>query len=458
MPSRPRVSERGLASFVAFGCAPPGETLFENVYRVRGGETCVVTRSSITRTRTETAPELASAEARNANRSIDTLASALWQTIVDAVSEVIEEHTHVAVLGGGGLDSGALLAATIALTRGASPREVSNVFMAFDGPESDVPYHRDLARSLGITPLLLTPLDVPCDVATAPDICLDGQPYPYPTLPFDLTWHRRAREAGATLVITGAGGDELLGGDLRFMAARARRSPLGALREALALQVPWPTTPASRLREWLAQPLAKPHVPTSILVRHIERQHLARMPWLGEATRECIHAAAVSQAQETADLSPTGRYLREAYAPSWSDFADARAQLEIATSIKRADPLLSSRVLRFVSSVPVDRLACDHLHRGLLRRALRGRVPDSLRLRTGKAYFEPALHQALAAPAFAHLLASLSDPNETSARDLVNRTRYVAAHRALLATPAPEVSWPDLWQAIGAEAFLRANA
>ena len=462
----PPVSELGLTWWIAFGAAPKHATLYEGVHRVGSYERIVVTPNATTQRRALPIPEAelmrlfvenspeprrGRAGARQARDEAghEALAERLWSTIDQAVSAATRGHDRVAILGGGGLDSSTLLATALAHARGGSIAEVVNVFMAFAGPDSDVPYHRDVAKSLGITPVIVKPTD-PTELPA--DTCLDAQPYPFPTLPFDLMWHRRAREAGATVVLTGAGGDELFGGDLRYFAHRAKHEPFAAVREALALTVPWETTRASRLREWIAQPLAKASLPESVVASHVRRQWLARMPWLGPGPRACIEEAARLQARtHVAETTPYGRFAHEASGSSWCDFADARTQLESACDITREDPFLQDVLLRFLSATPLAAFFSGGLHRGLLRRALRGRVPDSVRLRRGKAVFEPALNEALRVPAFSAMLAKFTSTPVLESMGLVDGPRFRIACRTI--HDPQSAGWCDLWQTMSAEGF-----
>jgi asparagine synthase (glutamine-hydrolysing) len=134
--------------------------------------------------------------------------------------------------------------------------------------------------------------------------------------------------------------------------------------------------------------------------------------------------------------------------------ADERGQHEIAVGIPRLDPYLDAELIEFMLSVPARMLLHDHRMRGLYRQAMRGVLPESLRLRADKASFEPAISElfggAAGNPAFQELLrmealGDLGMVEPRSYREALARTIAGKSRRG----------WLETWPALTVEAFVR---
>jgi hypothetical protein len=89
--------------------------------------------------------------------------------------------------------------------------------------------------------------------------------------------------------------------------------------------------------------------------------------------------------------------------------------------------------------------------RGLLREAMRGLVPDRVRLRPDKAYFETALADLFRAIRHEPWLDDLLSMRELAGLGLVEPKPF----RAELDRMVRENDWFSLWPPIAVEAFLR---
>ena len=90
--------------------------------------------------------------------------------------------------------------------------------------------------------------------------------------------------------------------------------------------------------------------------------------------------------------------------PFMLEGGDTQVQAHRGFGIQRMDPLLDDELIAFVCSLPPAFLLHGGQTRGLLRAAMKGLVPDAVRLRTDKAKFEPAMAEAVrAAGGFAAL-------------------------------------------------------
>jgi asparagine synthase (glutamine-hydrolysing) len=134
--------------------------------------------------------------------------------------------------------------------------------------------------------------------------------------------------------------------------------------------------------------------------------------------------------------------------------ADERGQHEVAIGIPRLDPYLDAELIEFIFSVPADMLLYGHRMRGLYRHAMRGVLPESLRLRPDKASFEPAIRElfdgAARDPRFQELLKmeALGDLGMVEPRPYREAlTHTIAGHS--------KRGWLETWPALAVEAFVR---
>jgi asparagine synthase (glutamine-hydrolysing) len=392
--------------------------------------------------------------------SVEDLAAELWSRVVASVRRAAEGARTIAVMVGGGVDSSGLLAAAVALARGAGPREVLAIALDFDALGGDRPYLDDLARELGIVPMRLRPSDA--GPFYRGSFVLDAQPYILTIAPMEQLVFRRARERGAEVLLSGYLADEILAGDLRTLAIEALSgSPASALRLAARLRLPWDTTLRERLESFVLRPLLKPLVPRRLLCRVGERQHARDFPWAGERMRRVLSELRSWAADQPPPRTPEERFDRFARSILLADYGDWRGQMESATGLVREDPYADEDVLDLMARVPPRALVHGDLHRGLFRVALRGRVPDSIRLRTDKSCFEPAFAEAAEAGGGFDALGDLWHVRELEGLGVVESAPFRAAMEPLFRDPSSTAECAELWsyatQALACESFARGH-
>lgn len=388
-------------------------------------------------------------DAREATRLV---ADALREAVACAVAG----HGRVAVLASGGVDSSALLAATLAEARGANAREVHAIALDFAGPGDDRPYLADLARALDIVPVRVAPESGAAYVRRA--LVCDEMPYPSADAGYTWALLEAARNRGAEIVLSGIGGDDLFDGDPEVFADPAAGSlPLRLLRAA-RLRSPWGEPGVSQAWWYALRPRLRPHVPRALRRRRALATWRARWPWAGER----LAAFLARRAEEVADAAPDGgAYERFVTQPHLARVLDLREQLAVASGVRRVDPLLDESVVALVASLPPALLLHGGMARGLFREAVRGLVPDRVRLRTDKAGFAPALAAQLRAAGGARAFADLATPRALAALGLVDARRFGEELDRRLgerhgADPAGDAeAWTGLWPVLAAEAFAR---
>lgn len=435
--------------------ASPEATLFEGIARLLPGEALVASVGSGAHVRRRD-------EARRAPslpRDDRDLPAALWAELRAAVGRATRGARRVAVLAGGGVDSSAMLAAALAELRGATAAEVVAISLDFAGPGDDRPHRRALADALGIVPLLVTPEDAGAHVPRA--LLMDDLPYVGQSGPLDLALAARARDAGADVVLSGAGGDELFAGDLRELASLLLRGRLvTAWRAARGVVPPWAPSLPARVADYLVRPLVRPLVPRRALAARARAADRGAYPWAGA---ELAAMLADARAQGVAAQRPPPRTFDER-ARAWAhdtrflEHADLRDLIERETGLEREDPFLDARLVAWVSALSIEQLNRGPRHRGLLREAAAlGGVPSSITSRVDKAHFEPAFARSLAAAGGLDALADLPRLERLVTMGMVTERGAASLRAAIVRDPSGPSSaeaWSALWQLMSLEAFL----
>ncbi len=393
-------------------------------------------------------------------------ATRLFDAVGASVARAVGAGQRIAVMAGGGVDSSALLAATLAHARGASPKEITALTWDFGGDGDDRPYMRDLENALGIVPIRVSPAGAAPSFARS--LVVESAPYTLLCGAMELQTFALAKERGCEMVLTGIGGDEVLAGAVQaaVLGGMVDRSGLGrmaalpgALRRALALDVSTAKTPLRRVGDFLVRPLLRPLAPRRLRMRNFVRRMGSATPWLGPVGRTALESAARETTAET--HVPDGarsRYLHFADRTLFEEYMDLRALLEEESGLRRADVYLDDALVELIARIPPQHLVHGGRHRGLFREALRGHVPESIRLRRTKASFDDAIQAYAASPEARALVRSLG--NDSLAADLgIADRRLLAGAATRIASERDPAAYglglSYLWSTLAAEAFLR---
>jgi len=213
---------------------------------------------------------------------------------------------------------------------------------------------------------------------------LDMPVYPNIAMSFEL--NRMVRRNGSRVLLTGEGGDHWLAGSASSCADLLRHlRPVRLSRQvsATAGAPGWPS-PTSVLWHYGV----KPHVPPSIRRRAGRRGQNSCPSWLRQSFADDIHLT-----ERVARRLPRGPNLATAAAAAKLDdgwFAHAREMGERATSSvgqELRDPFDDRRVVEYALALPDDQRQRGPVAKHVLREALGGLLPDSVRTRLDKSNY-----------------------------------------------------------------------
>jgi asparagine synthetase B (glutamine-hydrolysing) len=156
--------------------------------------------------------------------------------------------------------------------------------------------------------------------------------------------------------------------------------------------------------------------------------------------------------------APAARYARLLRFPSLSRWLQMRVQEEAVGGYALRAPFFDDDFLRFASTLPPLSLMQGGFLRGLMRDAMRGLVPEGLRLRETKGTFFFFTEQTIAAAGGLDILSGLADVRMLAALDLVNRNSFRAFFDGFRGVPHLDATYYELWHVLSIEAFLRQHS
>jgi asparagine synthase (glutamine-hydrolysing) len=389
------------------------------------------------------------------------LARMLRNEFRDAALRAVVGEKRVAVAVGGGLDSSALLATVVGLAREHGAFEVDALSWDYRSHVGDDrPFLQQLLEHLGVGAIYESP-----SMAARwlhQNFVLDGAPAYGPAAPFGLGLMDLARRNGARVLLTGGGGDYAVDADPRLLVEHARHGGLmKSLAAAARLEGPWPG-PSWRVWQFLFKPLVRsllrPLIPDRIVAAR-RRGQMRRAPsWAGPRLRRHLRGLPLPES-----VAPPGLHATpcERYAwfvkQSWLiEGMRLRGQHEAAVDCVHREPYLDARFLRFVARIPPDLLWHGNLSRGLFREAMRGVIPEGVRLRRSKALQEPMLTQCVEAAGGFGALRPLATVRILADLGMVEPKPFLAAFDEW-ARLSRDYDWMQVWPVIAIEGFLRAR-
>jgi asparagine synthase (glutamine-hydrolysing) len=336
----------------------------------------------------------------------------------------------VGVLTGGGLDSAGMLGLACRWAANGTGRSAFAVALDYEAEGDDRPHLAALERHLRCEVVRVPPEDAASRMVLINGV--DASPFPWPTGPLEVELLAVAKAHGAERCLSGAGGDELFNGDPRSLSTLVKRGHvLGALARARRLQ----GFGRPRFFAWLVRPLLAELQPKGLRAWRARRHSPALPAWCGPVVQAFV--------RERASIDTIAAY-RDYVA--W-----LRHQEIVASGCDLREPFLDEDVVAEVASLPSPWLVDSGVRRGLFRQAMRGILPDSVRMRLDKARFEPALARFFLAGNGAECMRS------AGSLECLKKLGLARSCERLVCDPKRVESWLGAWPALAVEAFLQAD-
>ncbi len=285
-------------------------------------------------------------------------------------------------------------------------------------------------------------------------------PPPSPNLFFWFPLLRRAAADGTSVLLDGEGGDELFGLSPYLLADRIMRGQVRAAAD-LVRRMPGsrPDLPRSAVWPFMREFGFKGVVPRGLHRARRGRNTLITPEWLLPATRAVYVDNDVAADWKQLPGPRWWAYLvdvvtRGMGAAMCHDHVRRRAAV---VGIDARHPLVDVDVVEYVLGLPPE-AAFDTRHsRPLVREAMAGLLPDSVRLRAGKSSFDEIFHYSLGGADLA-VVRELLRPGEAEVESYVDLS--VVAATLLVGPPAGQrTAWANaLWRLVTAECWLRSAA
>ena len=435
-----RLDEVSVGDYLAGSLGEPGRTFFQSVHRLPPAHRLVATRDG---GRVERWWDL-DPERRTVYRRTEEYTSHFLDLFEQSVEARLRTPAGpVGVLMSGGLDSGSVAAVARRRLQGkASPELFAGSFVFERLRECD---EREpilaVAAHLGMETDLVEAERFPI---------LGDSNRPGLATPF-LAWEggfrellRKVKGRGAQVLLTGHGGDDLMAGSPFTYADRLRRGDLRAVAEVARHA-------ASRGRSWrwiLYNYLARPLLPLT--------PPRAEPPaWIDPAfarrtgLKERLRASFPRRFQETARQALYERFLQT----PWERVAHWYDRSAAPYGIGVRHPFLDRRLLELVFSIPPERLFRAGQSKPLLREAMAGLLPESVRLRQTRTRLGSFLDLSLRESQRGTVEALLASPM-AAGLGFLDGERLRAEYRRYL-EGEPSEAQRALWYAITLEIWLR---
>jgi asparagine synthase (glutamine-hydrolysing) len=272
-----------------------------------------------------------------------------------------------------------------------------------------------------------------------------------------------AREKGIRVLLTGFGGDECLTGSYYHYADLLRHLKLFSLIKQASddkrvAGIYFPATPVWRFG---LRPLLVSLIPAEFkkTIRHILGRQPQAPPWLNSQFAQKINLNERLQKQSTNFQSSTfaQRHLYHILTSGWAKHSgetDERAASWFG--LEQRHPLRDRRLLEFCFALPEDQRWRQDQTKYVLRQAMRGLLPETVRRRLTKADFShtfPDTFQAIGGENIFDSLTivSIGWVDERKVREMYQQMMHLYR---LGDEQYPENTWP-LWNIFGIELWFK---
>lgn len=372
-----RLDRLRLAEFFANEELCGERSFFTGVREVGPGQLLVLERESERRRRLPR-PDAARVSApRRAQEWVEAFAAALER----AVARCLAGAGPVAVLGGGGLDSSTVAVLAAAARRASAEPPPALIAWRLSDPAAD-----ESRFAAALAAALAAPIEWVEGDDAVPFADLARWPV-HPSTPEQTAYrelHRRAYERAASLgartLLAGFGGDSLYTHGDRWLLALIATGEVGAAIDALggvAAEIGWPRA--------LARHLVRPLAP-----RRWRRRPAPA--WLSGPTRCVLDER---RFEETGGTARRPRQAARLLARLDGHGEQVERFYTRPFGLEQRTPLRDFDLIELALALPDSLLGRGGETRTVLRAAMRGRLPEEIRRREGKASFRALLGRGL---------------------------------------------------------------
>jgi asparagine synthase (glutamine-hydrolysing) len=452
LPYRPALDREYLAGLL-LGRSPPADaTPYRGVARLPLGDAWLVRPGEASTQRWSTLSTLHGPELRDDGG----LALELRDAITASVRRAAQASRRAGVEVSGGLDSSLILSLLDSLARaGAIDDAPLGISYESSAPHwnDDRPFLRSLERHLGASVRRVLPHDAAAFVRQP--MTIDAMPAPSAILMTVPPIAEIVQAAGAGVILSGDGGDQILDGSPRLFGELAGRGEVRrAVSGTLRTRGVFYDGPIGRLDRYLVRPLIERALPAGAVGALRRLRHRRRPRWAGRALVRSDVGRADTPRPPSLNESPGERYtrlLREIPFVPWSLL---RHQKEVLGGYAVRAPLIDDDFVRFAVRLPPLSLLEGGYLRGLMREAMRTLVPEDVRLRETKGSWHWFVEQAMAAVGGLRALADLADVHKLADLGLVEPRAFRDVFDDGCHTPH-HADYDELWRVLSAESFLR---
>jgi asparagine synthase (glutamine-hydrolysing) len=448
-----RVSAEALYRYLYFYAIPAPYTVYEGIRRLEPGYACRWTPGGATTAR-YWAPEFGP----RSPYAFETARDNFLQALETSVARACGDNSRVGAFLSGGLDSSAV--AGMMARQGAHPC----FHVSFDSASFDESAYAKRAADwfgLPLEDVRLTPTD-------AFDILSDltrhfDEPFGNSSAIPATLCARRAQELGVTTMLAGDGGDEIFGGNERYV----RQKKIVAWQK--------------RIPAWLRHLLAG--VPRPLRRGIVHR--LARVSELASYSvgKRILEGSAVLNADPADVLSPDlaqavrahgpvddlETYARETPSQDWlyqllyvdmkytladNDLRKVGAACELA-GVDVAYPMLDETVVDLALSIPIDELIRGFRLRHFYKEAVSGFLPEEIVTKTKQGFGMPFANWLVDEPSFRRLA---DDALSSLAKRRLLAPGYLEGMRAAIAGRGDRRSVGAAWDLVVLELWLAEHA
>lgn len=460
LPSRPQPDATAVAHWLAGRTLPDRSSLYHGISRLSGGEYLELAAGS-RRRRVYWTPTYAEPFSLGRHDAVDRI----WTAVCGSVQERIAAGGRIGLIMSGGVDSSAVATAAMEVTAGAlPPRGYSAVFPGHRHPRVDESRRVDeLIEGIGMpnVQLELEPvgaLAVSLDFLEMWDVPAFGAGYLIERSLLD-----RARADGIEVILDGQGGDELFALSGYLLADLLRR---GRLRSSFGLTRRLPGGRGRGIRELAAAwryYAINGLIPTPLhaALRRIRANDSQVPAWLAPSAAAMLSRTDDAWAWKRSD-GPRW-WAHKAYlltqvrqAVGMHDYLRHRAGVSGMTA---RPALLDLSLVELALRIPPELEFDPDYDRPLIREAMRGRTPDSVRLAVRKSNLAPFYRDVLAGEDLAAIRRLLTAPG-AEIGGYVRRDAVAALveHPKTLDDPGWDRWATQVWLLTSAECWLRFQA